>query len=146
MAINFDNPLGGAKGLKQLDPFQADNIPGTPFKNPVKELFGDSMSATGGKSCLPGQPPMPGGDDIEALLAKLNQGSKKQQFDTGSAANCSSNLGTDRGSGASGSSDGGGEGKGGGMGGIGQMLGQLGQMLGPIMNIVKSILPMLGGL
>lgn len=106
---------------------------------PLNLFQGDTLSANGGSGLFPRRPGGCGG--IEDILARMANGDgKKQVNDVSNAGKGLFESGKDFGS-ASGSSDSGGAGQ-----AMQQAMQGIQQVLGMVMNVVKAIMGIFGGL
>lgn len=109
-------------------------------RQPLNLFQGDTLGNCRGSGLFPRQAGGSGG--IEELLARLSKKDKNNSLDTTNAANGLFSGGKDFGS-ATGSSEGQG---GGGAQALGQAMQGLQQVLGAVMNIVKAVMGIFGGL
>ncbi|MBI1949655.1 MAG: hypothetical protein HYS27_28470 [Deltaproteobacteria bacterium] len=107
---------------------------------PLNLFQGDTLGNCRGSGLFPRQAGGSGG--IEDLLARLSKKDKNNSLDTTNAANGLFSGGKDFGS-ATGRSD---EGGGGGGQALGQAMQGIQQVLGAVMNIVKAVMGIFGGL
>ncbi len=108
---------------------------------PLNLFQGDTLGECRGSGLFPRRAGGCGG--IEDLLARINENNKKNQLDSANAANGLFSGGKDFGTASGSSCD---EGGGGGGQGMQQAMQGIQQVLGMVMNVVKAIMGIFGGL